>query len=463
MHPILERRGVLGRTCELAPLGGPARRGLGRPGRSAVGVGGGLGRCRSRALRLRLPRRVVSVSRDAARMCGVPVVGSRPSARRSLASGMWVAVGSAGVPLARCRVRGAPSSSARERPSLRGGRAALPPRRRALLPADRGRAARASPSAQGARARGDGARGRAARPCAAQVNPHFLFNSLNSIGLARRLRPAAARACACCWRVSCAGACGWGEAERIRCRGAGARRLLPGDRAGPLRDAPPGRGGVDEARRLRGTAPAPATGGRECRAPRDRARWSMAGRCASRRRQRRRRSARGGEPLRSRSVAGRPRRGRRARERARRLAAAYGAQATPPRAVRTALRGRIVAARGRRRRGAAPARPRVCGPDRRRRGAGPRACCAEYLADARGSGVVAECANGFEAVRRRPQLAPDLVLLDVQMPKLDGFEVLELLRRATSGGGLRHRLRRVRGARLRGGGGGLPAQTGFAA
>jgi two-component system LytT family response regulator len=40
--------------------------------------------------------------------------------------------------------------------------------------------------------------------------------------------------------------------------------------------------------------------------------------------------------------------------------------------------------------------------------------------------VVAECANGFEAVRAITELRPDLVFLDVQMPKLDGFEVLEL-------------------------------------
>ncbi len=40
--------------------------------------------------------------------------------------------------------------------------------------------------------------------------------------------------------------------------------------------------------------------------------------------------------------------------------------------------------------------------------------------------IVAECANGFEAVKAIVELKPDLVFLDVQMPKLDGFEVLEL-------------------------------------
>jgi len=43
--------------------------------------------------------------------------------------------------------------------------------------------------------------------------------------------------------------------------------------------------------------------------------------------------------------------------------------------------------------------------------------------------VVAECENGFEAVRTIGDKSPDVVLLDVQMPKLDGFEVLELLDR----------------------------------
>jgi two-component system LytT family response regulator len=50
----------------------------------------------------------------------------------------------------------------------------------------------------------------------------------------------------------------------------------------------------------------------------------------------------------------------------------------------------------------------------------------EYLAGHADVEVVAECANGFEAVKAITELAPDLVFLDIQMPKLDGFEVAEL-------------------------------------
>jgi two-component system, LytTR family, response regulator len=41
--------------------------------------------------------------------------------------------------------------------------------------------------------------------------------------------------------------------------------------------------------------------------------------------------------------------------------------------------------------------------------------------------IVGECANGFEAVKVIAETHPDLLFLDVQMPKLDGFEVLELI------------------------------------
>ena len=51
----------------------------------------------------------------------------------------------------------------------------------------------------------------------------------------------------------------------------------------------------------------------------------------------------------------------------------------------------------------------------------------EYLRESGAVEVAAECANGFEAVKAIAEHKPDLVFLDVQMPKLDGFEVLELI------------------------------------
>jgi two-component system LytT family response regulator len=43
--------------------------------------------------------------------------------------------------------------------------------------------------------------------------------------------------------------------------------------------------------------------------------------------------------------------------------------------------------------------------------------------------IAGECQNGFEAVKVVAEVRPDLLLLDVQMPKIDGFEVLELVGR----------------------------------
>ncbi len=51
----------------------------------------------------------------------------------------------------------------------------------------------------------------------------------------------------------------------------------------------------------------------------------------------------------------------------------------------------------------------------------------EYLGELPGAELAGECANGFEAVKKVAELLPDVLLLDVRMPKLDGFEVLELL------------------------------------
>jgi len=58
-----------------------------------------------------------------------------------------------------------------------------------------------------------------------------------------------------------------------------------------------------------------------------------------------------------------------------------------------------------------------------------RAILKEFLEIDKRFEIVAECTNGFEAVKRVTELAPDLIFLDISMPKLDGFEVLELLER----------------------------------
>jgi len=55
-----------------------------------------------------------------------------------------------------------------------------------------------------------------------------------------------------------------------------------------------------------------------------------------------------------------------------------------------------------------------------------RAVLREYLAAHPDVEIVAECANGYEAVKAIAEYDPELVFLDIQMPKLDGFEVVEL-------------------------------------
>jgi two-component system, LytTR family, response regulator len=50
----------------------------------------------------------------------------------------------------------------------------------------------------------------------------------------------------------------------------------------------------------------------------------------------------------------------------------------------------------------------------------------EYLSGHADIEIVGECENGLDAVRQIGALAPDLVFLDIQMPRLTGLEVLEL-------------------------------------
>jgi two-component system LytT family response regulator len=61
-----------------------------------------------------------------------------------------------------------------------------------------------------------------------------------------------------------------------------------------------------------------------------------------------------------------------------------------------------------------------------------RSLVREYLKENLDIQIVAECKNGFEAVKAVTELKPDLVLLDIQMPRLDGFEVLDLIGRETN-------------------------------
>lgn len=52
---------------------------------------------------------------------------------------------------------------------------------------------------------------------------------------------------------------------------------------------------------------------------------------------------------------------------------------------------------------------------------------AEYLQEFADYEVIGRCLNGFEGFKAIQELKPDLVFLDVQMPKITGFEMLEML------------------------------------
>jgi two-component system LytT family response regulator len=51
----------------------------------------------------------------------------------------------------------------------------------------------------------------------------------------------------------------------------------------------------------------------------------------------------------------------------------------------------------------------------------------EYLQNHPSIEVVAECNDGFEGIKAIQHYQPDLVFLDIQMPKINGFEMLELV------------------------------------
>lgn len=56
----------------------------------------------------------------------------------------------------------------------------------------------------------------------------------------------------------------------------------------------------------------------------------------------------------------------------------------------------------------------------------------EYLLNYSDLDLVAECNNGYEGIKAIMQHKPDLIFLDIQMPKITGFEMLELLEHVPS-------------------------------
>ena len=56
-----------------------------------------------------------------------------------------------------------------------------------------------------------------------------------------------------------------------------------------------------------------------------------------------------------------------------------------------------------------------------------RAIVKEYLKGFPELTLVAECSDGFEGVKKIAEHHPDLIFLDIQMPKINGFEMLELI------------------------------------
>ena len=50
-----------------------------------------------------------------------------------------------------------------------------------------------------------------------------------------------------------------------------------------------------------------------------------------------------------------------------------------------------------------------------------------FLYDHSNIELIGQCKNGFEGVKMISEFKPDLIFLDIQMPKIDGFEMLELI------------------------------------
>jgi len=56
-----------------------------------------------------------------------------------------------------------------------------------------------------------------------------------------------------------------------------------------------------------------------------------------------------------------------------------------------------------------------------------RSIVRSFLKEKKEYEIVAECTNGYEGLKSIDALKPDLVFLDIQMPKINGFEMLELV------------------------------------
>jgi len=56
-----------------------------------------------------------------------------------------------------------------------------------------------------------------------------------------------------------------------------------------------------------------------------------------------------------------------------------------------------------------------------------RSIVKEYLQSYTEVTILAECNDGFEGIKAINQHTPDLIFLDIQMPKINGFEMLELV------------------------------------
>ena len=56
-----------------------------------------------------------------------------------------------------------------------------------------------------------------------------------------------------------------------------------------------------------------------------------------------------------------------------------------------------------------------------------RSIVKEYLQQHKNINVLQECNDGFEGVKAIAQHKPDIIFLDIQMPKITGFEMLELI------------------------------------